>query len=176
MISHTSLLWHREHGRKGVLSKTRLLRFKYFGKQPNNDWQILALVECRKNYRIFVGIGGRKLTWHTRSREAFKWIHQAFVTLETCDSMPPPNVQSLAIRKLIELLRQILRITIEDGRVYLGTFAGTDKLLNILLLNAEEYRIGQDGIAGRFVGQVLVPWRLVLNVESQSHTGLDLYI
>lgn len=88
----------------------------------------------------------------------------------------PPTVQSPAVRKLIELLRQILRITINDGRVYLGTFAGTDKLLNILLLNAEEYRIGQDGIAERFVGQVLVPWRLVLNVESQSHIGLDLYI
>lgn len=105
------------------------------------------------------------------------WLSNGFIC-DTCDifhSMPL-TVQSFAIRKLIGLLRQILRITIDDGRVYLGTFAGTDKLLNILLLNAEEYRIGQDGIAGRFVGQVLVPWRLVLNVESPSHTGLDLYI
>lgn len=113
---------------------------------------------------------------HTESREGFKWIHQVFVTLVTYCIIMPPTVQSPAVRKLIELLRQILRITIDDGRVYLGTFAGTDKLLNILLLNAEEYRIGHDGIAERFVGQVLVPWRLVLNVESQSHTGLDLYI
>ncbi len=92
-------------------------------------------------------------------------------------SMPlQPSMQSPAIHRLIELLRQVLRITINDGRVYLGMFAGTDKLLNILLVNAEEYRTGQDGVVGRFVGQVLVPWRLVVKVESQNHVGLDLYI
>ena len=73
------------------------------------------------------------------------------------------------VRRLTNLLRQILRITIRDGRIYLGTFAGMDKPLNILLVNAEEYRVRQNGIGGRFVGQVLVPWHLVVKVESQSY-------
>lgn len=84
--------------------------------------------------------------------------------------------QTLGIHRLTDLLRQILRITTNDDRIYLGTFAGTDKLLNILLINAEEYRTEQGGVGGRFVGQVLMPWRLIVRVESQSHSGLVLYI
>lgn len=73
----------------------------------------------------------------------------------------------------------------------MGTFAGTDRLLNILLINTDEFRLptppvsesgsaDDDGGAGssavsynpnpngRFVGLVLIPWRLV--VKAEVHT------
>ncbi|KAF8147286.1 hypothetical protein B0H34DRAFT_629344, partial [Crassisporium funariophilum] len=77
---------------------------------------------------------------------------------------PPPT----ALHTLKTLLRQVLRITTTDGRIFLGTFAGTDAPLNVVLVNAEEYRV-RGGVLvsedGRYVGQVLVPWRLVVRVE-----------
>jgi Small nuclear ribonucleoprotein (snRNP) homolog len=76
---------------------------------------------------------------------------------------------SPAIHRLKYLLRQTLRITITDGRVLIGSFVGTDKPLNILLINTEEYRIGQDeNPDGRYIGQVLIPWRLVVKAEAQN--------
>jgi hypothetical protein len=48
--------------------------------------------------------------------------------------------------------------------VFIGTFMGTDQLLNIILVNTEEYILGNE--ASRFVGQVMLPWRLVLHVEA----------
>ena len=54
----------------------------------------------------------------------------------------------------------------------MGIFAGTDKPLNIILINAEEYRISQNAEqkvevieAGRYVGQVLLPWKMIVKVE-----------
>ncbi|TEB26326.1 hypothetical protein FA13DRAFT_1576845, partial [Coprinellus micaceus] len=70
------------------------------------------------------------------------------------------------LQRLQSFLRQPLRISIGDGRIFLGTFAGTDKPLNLLLANAEEYRIGVTEVEGRYVGQVLIPWRLVTKVEA----------
>lgn len=79
-------------------------------------------------------------------------------------SLPPSALQHVK-----GLLNQMLRIAITDGRIFIGTFAGTDKPLNILLINAEEYRIGPDeNPDGRYVGQVLIPWRLVVKVEAQG--------
>jgi len=51
------------------------------------------------------------------------------------------KLQTPAIVKLQSLLRQFIRISIFDGRIFIGTFTGTDKLLNIILTNAEEYRL-----------------------------------
>jgi len=85
---------------------------------------------------------------------------------------PPPATP--AHDRLRALLRQILRVVVEDGRVFLGTFAGTDKALNVLLVNTEEYRPSPgDGYEGRFVGQVMIPWKFVKKVEVQSggHAG-----
>lgn len=123
---------------------------------------------------------------------------------DATSSTPTP-----ALARLTALLRQLLRITTRDGRVFLGTFAGTDKLLNVLLINTEEYRRGgylegfrtdlnaqgsmnaPEGMGtntqgstqdytidvdreggtvgamyeGRYVGQVLVPWKEVAKVE-----------
>ncbi|KAG2023691.1 hypothetical protein CC2G_001318 [Coprinopsis cinerea AmutBmut pab1-1] len=92
---------------------------------------------------------------------------------------PPPALSSSSDTTLINnkferlrsLLQQVLRITAKDGRVFLGTFAGTDKSLNVLLINTEEYSVrveGSDVYEGRFVGQVLVPWKEVVKVEVQT--------
>ena len=41
--------------------------------------------------------------------------------------------------------------------------------MNILLVNTDEFRIGPgENPNGRYVGQVLVPWRLVVKVEAQG--------
>ncbi|KAK0232929.1 hypothetical protein IW262DRAFT_1451502 [Armillaria fumosa] len=73
---------------------------------------------------------------------------------------------SANITALESFFRRILRITVTDGRVFIGSFAGTDKPLNILLVNTEEFRMGADeNPDGRFVGQIMVPWHLVVKVE-----------
>ncbi|OCH88341.1 hypothetical protein OBBRIDRAFT_91635 [Obba rivulosa] len=87
----------------------------------------------------------------------------------------PPNSQSESVQRLKSLLRKSLRIIINDGRVFVGTFVGTDKQLNVLLVNADEYRIGGEQLYvnsdARFVGQVMIPWRLVVKVEAPSEGG-----
>jgi small nuclear ribonucleoprotein (snRNP)-like protein len=78
-----------------------------------------------------------------------------------CD--PPP-----ALDRLKHLLRKTVRVTISDARIFIGSFAGTDQTLNIILINTEEYRLGlQDDPGGRYVGQVVIPWRLVTKVEGE---------
>ena len=73
------------------------------------------------------------------------------------------------ILHLKDLLRETLRITVSDGRIFLGTFVGTDSLLNILLINTEEFRLGPDETRnGRYVGQVLIPWKLVVKAEASG--------
>jgi small nuclear ribonucleoprotein (snRNP)-like protein len=74
-----------------------------------------------------------------------------------------------AVQEIKALLTRFLRITTTDGRVFIGTFAGTDKPLNIILINAEEYRFSEPGVGsiGRFVGQVIFPWKIVVKVEAQ---------
>ena len=81
-----------------------------------------------------------------------------------------PN--STALDSLRSFLQQVLRITTVDSRVFMGIFAGTDKPLNIILINAEEYRIFQNPgqkveviEGGRYVGQVLLPWKMIVKVE-----------
>ncbi|KAF7306272.1 Sm domain-containing protein [Mycena indigotica] len=76
----------------------------------------------------------------------------------------PPS----AVSRLHSLLTRLLRITTTDGRVFIGSFAGTDKPLNIILLNTDEFRVNpglDDNPDGRYVGQVLIPWKLVVKVE-----------
>lgn len=71
--------------------------------------------------------------------------------------------------RLQRLLRQTLRVTISDTRIFIGSFAGTDQSLNIILINAEEYRLGlEENHDGRYVGQIVIPWRLVTKVESET--------
>ena len=75
--------------------------------------------------------------------------------------------QGLAVKTVQALLRQLLRVTTTDGRIFIGTFAGTDKPLNIILVNAEEFRVGPgQNPDGRFVGQVMLPWKVIVKVEA----------
>lgn len=73
-----------------------------------------------------------------------------------------------AIQNLKSILRGIIRIITNDSRAFIGTFVGTDKSLNILLLNTEEFRLDADANpAGRYVGQVMIPWRLIKDIGLQ---------
>ncbi|KAF9006964.1 hypothetical protein BDQ17DRAFT_1351164 [Cyathus striatus] len=77
--------------------------------------------------------------------------------------MPPTTLDQLK-----SLLRQNLRVTLNDGRILLGMFCGTDKQLNIIITNAEEYRYNEgEEPTCRFVGQVMVPWKFVVKIEAQ---------
>ena len=73
-----------------------------------------------------------------------------------------------AIQNLKSILRGTIRIITTDSRAFIGTFVGTDKSLNILLLNTEEFRLDAGAnSAGRFVGQVMIPWRLIKDIGLQ---------
>jgi small nuclear ribonucleoprotein (snRNP)-like protein len=75
---------------------------------------------------------------------------------------------SVAIRNLKNILRATLRIITDDNRAFVGTFVGTDKSLNILLLNTEEFCLDSgDNTAGRYVGRVMIPWRIIQNIGLQ---------
>ncbi|EIM91954.1 uncharacterized protein STEHIDRAFT_45105, partial [Stereum hirsutum FP-91666 SS1] len=80
-----------------------------------------------------------------------------------------PSSPSLAA--LQALLRSLLRITTTDHRIFLGTFVGTDKDLNILLVNTDEFRISSttkpDPADGRYVGQVMIPWKMIKRIEAE---------
>ena len=88
----------------------------------------------------------------------------------TCDLTAWLIMASLPALSLLKgLLRRVLRITVLDGRIFIGTFVGTDQPLNVLLVNAEEFRIGEgENPNGRFVGQVMIPWKVVVKAEAQS--------
>ncbi|KAF9261094.1 hypothetical protein L218DRAFT_961780 [Marasmius fiardii PR-910] len=94
-----------------------------------------------------------------------------------------------AVNALRSLLNSILRVSVIDGRLFLGSFLGTDQALNLLLLDTEEFRVLNthsqdphiskwDGVIreglyiedpkGRYVGQVLVPWKQVVKVEAHG--------
>lgn len=87
------------------------------------------------------------------------------------DSAGHSSESTSAIDHLKTLLRQTLRVTINDGRVFIGSFVGTDKPLNILLVNTEEFRVQEPGrdFESRYVGQVMIPWRLVVKAEVQGN-------
>ena len=72
---------------------------------------------------------------------------------------------SEAIGNLNNIIRATLRIITDDNRAFVCTFVGTDKSLNILLLNTEEFCLGTgDNTAGRYVGRVMIPWRIIQNI------------
>ena len=87
-------------------------------------------------------------------------------------SQPNSAPNPTALDSLQSFLQQVLRITTVDSRIFMGIFAGTDKPLNIILINAEEYRILQNpgqkvevNEDGRYVGQVLLPWKMIAKIE-----------
>ncbi|KAI5991283.1 hypothetical protein F5J12DRAFT_467271 [Pisolithus orientalis] len=80
-------------------------------------------------------------------------------------SANPSALSSPAITAVRALLNQTLRVVTNDNRVFLGTFVGTDQLLNLLLVNSEEFLLGPRlSTGGRYVGQIVIPWRMVRQV------------
>ncbi|KAG8903335.1 hypothetical protein FRC00_000145, partial [Tulasnella sp. 408] len=63
-------------------------------------------------------------------------------------------------------LRLTYRITIQDGRIFIGNFACIDKQKNMILSNTEEYRANEP--KGRYVGLIMIPWRWVVKAEVES--------
>lgn len=114
-------------------------------------------------------------------------------------SEPPKLPSSPSLAALHALLRSLLRITTTDHRIFLGTFVGTDKDLNILLVNTDEFRISPppssttkpasdsdlqaptsadpdepegESEGGRYVGQVMIPWKMIKRIEAET-AGVD---
>lgn len=119
--------------------------------------------------------------------KGFIQVHSGTVTRVT--SMESPLLPSQSevpqshstLKRLKALLRQLLRVTVSDGRIFLGTFAGTDQPLNLLLVNAEEFRQdAEENFNSRYVGQIVIPWKLVVKVEGEvrnesRHTDSQMY-
>lgn len=84
---------------------------------------------------------------------------------------PPVPADTPAVTRLRQLLGRTIKVGIQDSRIFLGTFACTDKALNIVLANTYEYRPSEateDGNPpGRYVGMVMIPWKYVQDVELQ---------
>ncbi|TDL22332.1 hypothetical protein BD410DRAFT_257345 [Rickenella mellea] len=85
--------------------------------------------------------------------------------------------EPLPLTRLKSLLTKPLRITISDGRTFIGSFMCTDQQRNTILTNTEEFRFRDDGKGGResglgrYVGMVMIPWKLVRRVEME-YSGL----
>ena len=88
---------------------------------------------------------------------------------------PPAPADTPAVAKLRQLLGRTVKVGIQDSRIFLGTFACTDKALNIVLANTYEYRpseAAEDGNPpGRYVGMVMIAWKYVRDVELQIEFG-----
>ncbi|KIM32582.1 hypothetical protein M408DRAFT_32162, partial [Serendipita vermifera MAFF 305830] len=73
------------------------------------------------------------------------------------------------VARLRAILGKELRITIKDGRIFIGTFACTDRDLNIVLTSVYEFPVGYQNDhlveGGRFVGMLMFPWRHVVKAE-----------
>jgi len=84
-----------------------------------------------------------------------------------------------AVAKARDLLGKELRITITDGRIFIGNFACTDKDLNVVLTGTYEFPVGyrNDHLVenGRFVGMLMFPWRHVVRVEVHIGNGSQVY-
>lgn len=100
------------------------------------------------------------------------FTHHQAMSAATLQAVPV----STALSEIKQLLQKSLRITLTDGRIFLGTFAGTDKQLNILLINTDEFRLTPPELAnpnGRFVGLVMIPRRLVVRIEAPCRDSGD---
>jgi len=91
--------------------------------------------------------------------------------MATLSSSSPRNTTRSNVAVLKSLLTTTLRIMTTDNRIFIGSFMGTDQLLNIILVNTEEYIQGND--SSRFVGQIMLPWRLVIHVEAFDQQNLS---
>ncbi|CAE6507286.1 unnamed protein product [Rhizoctonia solani] len=77
------------------------------------------------------------------------------------------------VQELNSLLAKTLRIAIQDGRSFIGTFACIDREKNIVLSSTDEYPPPHSPDGPRFVGLIMVPWRYVVSVELEVVLGQD---
>lgn len=82
--------------------------------------------------------------------------------------MDPAKHASDKVQELSSYLSKTLRIAIQDGRGFVGTFACIDREKNIVLTNTEEYPPIHSTDGPRFVGLIMVPWRWVVSVEMEN--------
>ncbi|KAG2219971.1 hypothetical protein INT45_002185 [Circinella minor] len=73
-------------------------------------------------------------------------------------------VDTQNIKKLRSYLNFKTRITITDGRIFIGTFVCTDKQKNIILTQTKEFR----GDEHRMVGLVMIPGKHLVKVETED--------
>lgn len=75
--------------------------------------------------------------------------------------MPTPNT-TIGRMRLQTWLGRILRIKITDGRILVGSFACTDRDVNILLIKCKSYWVeGQDA---QLLGTVMVPSKHIVSI------------
>ncbi|CAE6416258.1 unnamed protein product [Rhizoctonia solani] len=77
------------------------------------------------------------------------------------------------VQELNSLLAKTLRVAIQDGRSFIGTFACIDREKNIVLSSTDEYPPPPSLDGPRFVGLIMVPWRYVVSVELEVILGQD---
>ncbi|KZT61869.1 hypothetical protein CALCODRAFT_446873 [Calocera cornea HHB12733] len=70
-----------------------------------------------------------------------------------------------AVDELRSTLSANYRVSINDGRVFMGTFACIDKEKNMVLINADEYRFEEGRWMDRYVGMIMLPWEIVKTCE-----------
>lgn len=155
----------------------KFLRSLYVGRITEYLWLLVSkwpcilsdmswangFMQCNASYVMLIGKGSRRAMSSPPSSPPSSTV-----------SSPSEHHNTAPILRLKDLLRETLRITIADGRIFLGTFVGTDSLLNVLLINTEEFRLGpEENRNGRYVGQVLIPWKLVVEAEALGRRQQD---
>jgi small nuclear ribonucleoprotein (snRNP)-like protein len=169
LLHHTSAVPALARGTPRSRSKLTHAPFaENFGEKPYDDREVFALFVSGEDYGVLVS------TMLALHGVALERVHCRLVNCGSVFSNLMRDTE--AIRNLKSILRGTLRIITQDDRAFVGTFVGTDKSLNILLVNTEEYRFDPgENTDGRYVGQVMVPWRLIqsigLQVTSDSNVG-----
>ncbi|TPX59142.1 hypothetical protein PhCBS80983_g02671 [Powellomyces hirtus] len=74
--------------------------------------------------------------------------------------------QTWRTEKLQSMLNQRIRISITDGRVFIGYFMCIDKGRNVILASTEEFKDDER----RFVGLIMIPGAHLTKVEVEAES------
>ncbi|ETV73756.1 hypothetical protein H257_11450 [Aphanomyces astaci] len=96
----------------------------------------------------------------------------------TANASVPEEAKALpkCIYDVMQLLDQVLRVEITDGRILVGLFHCLDKDKNLILTETTEYRYANNHVkqddsptpSVRSLGMTLIPGRHVLKVSRQA--------
>lgn len=119
-------------------------------------------VEVLSDYQVTVTI---ILELNCDGGDAWSYVVSA-VPVQSALQCTKPDPSS-ALDMLRSTLSQYYKITIQDGRYFIGSFACIDRDKNMILTNTEEYRTFRPGEPpkARFVGMVMIPWKWVVKAE-----------